>query len=179
MLTLIIRSRSTEGQQISAEYLARLCAGFQKLETLHVEDVSTDFDEDIYRIISKIKTPERLEVRSEKSESNLKVADNTLVHLASSNRKLDVVALSTNKSKFGLKAVQTFLENAVFAENCFVELYYIDCTIEEFIKLLDDMRISYVSEPTRSVYNCFPIVVKGRPVIFNVKFFSDSNGKRR
>jgi len=113
-------------------------------------------------------------VRSETLGSQLKIEDSTLLYLSTLQGPLDCIVLSTNNSSFSLKAVRTFLEHARFTQHGLLELYYVDCTTNEFFNLLTDMRIVFESEPLRGIYNSFPIILNGHGVCLNIKYFADS-----
>jgi len=166
--------QGSKGKPVSVDYLSRICAGLPALTALTVEDSSDNWDESGHRLLTKLHNPRFVEVRSGRSKSKLTIGDNTLLYLAGLEEPLDCVVLSTNKSAFSLKAVRSFLETAKFVEHGLLELYYIDCTTNDFFKLLTDMRIPFESEPLRGIYNSFPINLRQSSVCLNIKYFSDS-----
>lgn len=178
VVTFQIGALRNVGQKININYLAQICDGLPSLDSLILEDTSDFCDEDAFQVITKLKIPNFIEARSGKANSKLRITDTTLLHLVSLKKPVDCIVLSTDRSKFSLKAVRTFLESVEFGDNGLLELFYVDCTTNDFFNLLSDMRIAFESEPIRGIYNSFPINLRGKRVCLNIKYFSDSNNPR-
>ncbi|KAI6213619.1 hypothetical protein M3Y94_00171400 [Aphelenchoides besseyi] len=167
--------KGANSQNVSIiDYLASLCEKLPKLSSLMIEDARDNLKDDAHRLLAKLKTPRFIEARSDNVKSQLAIGDETLVHLGNSNVPLDCIVLSTRKSSFGLKAVRSFLENVKFDKHGLLELYYVNCTTTEFFNLLNELDISLESEAIRGIYNSFPLILGGKSVCVNIKYFSDS-----
>ncbi|KAI6229781.1 hypothetical protein M3Y99_01136800 [Aphelenchoides fujianensis] len=159
---------------VFVDYLARLADRLPALKSFSVEDASDNWRDDAHRMLTKLKKPRFIEARSKGSRSQLAIGDETLVHFGRSEVPLDCIVLSTNKSAFSLDAVRYFLENVNFMKHGLLELYFVKCTTNEFFNLLTDLKISFDGEPTRGIYNSFPIHLRGQTVCLNIKYFKDS-----
>ncbi|KAI6186658.1 hypothetical protein M3Y98_00156500 [Aphelenchoides besseyi] len=167
--------KGANNQNVSLiNYLASLCETLPKLSSLIVEDASDNLNDDAHRMLTKLKTPRFIEARSAGSKSQLAIGDETLVHLGNSNVPLDCIVLSTRKSSFSLKAVRSFLENVKFDKHGLLELYYVNCTTTEFFNLLNELDIALESDAIRGIFNSFPLILRGKSVCVNIKYFSDS-----
>ncbi|KAI6189848.1 hypothetical protein M3Y97_00052900 [Aphelenchoides bicaudatus] len=177
-ITFVPDSRQrTEGQCVGINYLSQISAGLPNINNFMLEDMSDCCNEDAYKIFTTVKDPLFIEVRSGISNSKLRITDETLRHLTSLNQEMDCIVLSTDCTQFSLKAVREFLTNAQFRDNGLLELFYIDCTTNDFFQLLSNMRISFESEPVRGIYNSFPINLRGKRVCLNIKYLRTQHDK--